>query len=192
MKKHISLFLCTFALSMLTLSHALAQEERPGFEPGFMNMTSIGFLAGSSNNAQVAPFSLQMVNGWRTGAGFVGGLGVGIEFLNVNYMPLFADLRYELWGDDVVPCLILRGGYALPLDAGYEEYDMEHSYEGGPMAAVGMGLKIRSREHLAWHVDLMYRYQRTSYSESYGWNGQDYDYTDIYNRIEIRLGFYLD
>jgi len=39
---------------------------------------------------------------------------------------------------------------------------------------------------------LMYRYQRTSYMESYGWSGQEYRFTDIYNRVEIRLGFYID
>jgi hypothetical protein len=28
--------------------------------------------------------------------------------------------------------------------------------------------------------------------EIYGWNGQEFSYTDYYNRIEIRLGFYID
>jgi hypothetical protein len=38
----------------------------------------------------------------------------------------------------------------------------------------------------------MYRYQETSYTESYGWNNQEYEYTDIFSRIEIRLGLYID
>ncbi len=44
-------------------------KNRNGFHTGFVNMTSIGFLAGSSNNTQVAPFSLLMVNGWRSVTG---------------------------------------------------------------------------------------------------------------------------
>ena len=167
-------------------------KNRDGFHTGFVNMTSIGFLAGSSGNAQVAPFSLIMVNGWRSAMGIFVGAGLGVEFLNTNYLPMFLDLRYDLIGNDVVPYLVLKGGYSLPLTPGYSEYDTEYSYQGGALAAAGIGLKIRTRAHFAWDVELMYRYQKTSRSESYGWNMQEYSYTDIYNRIEIRLGFYID
>ena len=173
--------------------------ERPGirnmtngFEPGFVNMTSMGFLAGSSNNNQVAPFSLLMVNGWRNSMGIFTGAGIGIEFLSTNYMPLFLDLRYDLMGKDVVPYVMAKGGYSLPLSSDYSEYDIAYTYEGGPLVAAGVGLKIRTRNHFAWDIGLMYRYQQTSYTEKYDWNDQEYDYTDIYNRIEIRLGFYID
>lgn len=167
-------------------------SNRGGFGSGFVNMTSIGFLAGSSNNMQIAPFSLLMVNGWRNSAGLFLGAGVGIEFLNSNYLPLFLDMRYDITGKDVVPYLVMKGGYSLPMTPGYSEYDVEYAYQGGALVAGGIGLKIRTREHFAWDVELMYRYQQTSSSEKYGWNNQEYQYTDIYNRIEIRLGFYID
>ena len=168
------------------------KESRAGFGPGFVNMTSLGFLAGSTNNMQVAPFSLVMVNGWRHTTGLFIGAGFGIEFLNTNYLPLFLDLRYDLTGKDVVPYLVVKGGYSLPMTSGYTEYDVEYAYQGGVLAAAGFGLKIRTREHFAWDVELMYRYQQTSRSEIYSWNAQEFQYTDIYNRIEIRLGFYID
>jgi hypothetical protein len=167
-------------------------KNRDGFFPGYVNMTSMGFLAGSSNNAQVAPFSLLMVNGWRSPHGFFVGAGLGIEFLNTNYFPVFLDLRYDLIGKDVVPYLVAKGGYSFPMSSGYSENDLEYTYQGGSLAALGVGLKIRTREHFAWDIELMYRYQKTSRSEHYGWNNQEYLYTDIYNRIEIRLGFYID
>ena len=167
-------------------------KRRDGFHAGYVNMTSIGFLAGSSYNAQVAPFSLLMVNGWRSPVGFFVGAGLGVEFLNTNYFPVFLDLRYDLIGKDVVPYLVAKGGYSFPMSSGYSENDNEYTYQGGSLAAVGVGLKIRTREHFAWDVELMYRYQKTSRSEQYGWNNQEYLYTDIYNRIEIRLGFYID
>lgn len=162
------------------------------FEPGFVNMTSIGFLAGSPQNAQVAPLSLQMVNGWRNSLGIFTGLGIGVEFLNTNYLPLFFDLRYDLFGTDVVPYLLARGGYGLPLSSDREEYDITYSYTGGPLMAAGVGLKIKSRNHFAWDVGIMYRYQKTAYREIYEWNNQEYNYSDVYNRIEIRIGFYID
>ena len=167
-------------------------KDHAGFSAGYINMTYMGFLAGSAVNASPAPFSLLMVNGYRTAFGLFTGVGVGIEFLNVSYMPLFADVRMDLTGGDVVPYLVAKAGYSFPLASDYSEYDNSYSYSGGPLFAMGIGLKVRTREHFAWDVSLMYRYQSTSYSETYGYNGHDYDYTDNYNRIEIRLGFYLD
>jgi len=167
-------------------------KNRAGFKAGYVNMTSMGVLVGSSYNSQVAPFSLLMVNGWRSPLGIFMGAGLGIEFLNTNYLPVFLDLRYDIVGKDVVPYLVAKGGYSFPMTSGYSENDMEYTYEGGYLAGIGVGLKIRTREHFAWDVELMYRYQKTSRSETYGWNNQEYLYTDIYNRIEIRLGFYID
>lgn len=167
-------------------------KEALGFHPGFANITSLGFLAGSSNNAQVAPFSLLMVNGWRNSLGLFTGFGIGIEFLSTNYMPLFLDLRYDIFGSDVVPYVMAKGGYSLPLSSDRTEYDIDYTYEGGPLVGFGVGVKIKSRTHFAWDIGLMYRYQRTSYTEIYSWNEQEYTYTDVYNRVEIRLGFYID
>jgi hypothetical protein len=167
-------------------------SEPIGFEPGFVNMTSIGFLAGSANNEQAAPFSLLMVNGYRTSQGLYAGIGTGIEFLSTNYMPFFLDLRYDLFGEDVVPYVMAKGGYSVPLGSENTSYDVNYTYSGGPLLGVGVGLKIKTRRHFAWDVSLLYRYQETSYKEDYSWNNQEYEYTDVFNRIELRLGFYID
>jgi hypothetical protein len=163
-----------------------------GFDAGFVNMTSIGFLVGSSYNSQVAPFSLLIVNGYRAPMGFFAGFGTGVEFFSSTYMPLFLDLRYDLLGTDVVPYVMVKGGYGMPLSSDREDYDVSYEYYGGALIGAGIGLKIRTRNHFAWDIELMYRYQETSYMEKYNWNNQEYDYTDIFNRIEIRLGFYID
>ena len=168
------------------------KKEHLEFSSGFVNVTSIGFLAGSSNNLQAAPFSLLMINGWRNSAGIFTGVGFGVEFLATNYMPIFLDLRYDLMGQDVVPYVMAKGGYALPISSDHQEYDISYEYSGGPLVGIGVGLKIKSRDHFSWDIGLMYRYQQTSYKEKYEWNNQEYSYTDIFNRIEIRLGFYID
>ena len=163
-----------------------------GFGAGFVNMTSIGFLAGSAHNSQVAPFSLLMVNGYRTSNGFFAGIGTGVEFFSTTYLPLFLDVRGDLFGTDVVPYVMAKGGYGLPLSSDRSEYDISYDYSGGLLFGVGIGLKIRTRNHFAWDIELLYRYQETSYKEIYDWNNQEYEYTDVFNRIEIRLGFYID
>jgi len=163
-----------------------------GFDAGFANMTSIGFLVGSSYNSQVAPFSLLMVNGYRTPYDLFAGIGTGIEFFSSSYMPFFLDLRYDLIGTDVVPYVLAKGGWGMPLSSDRTENDYTYEYYGGPLFGAGIGLKIRTRNHFAWDIELLYRYQETSYTEIYEWNNQEYDYTDIFNRIEIRLGFYID
>ncbi|MCK4879499.1 MAG: hypothetical protein KAS82_02525 [Bacteroidales bacterium] len=167
-------------------------QEPIGFEAGFVNMTSIGFLAGSSHNSQVAPFSLLMVNGYRTSHGLFAGIGTGIEFFSTNYLPLFLDLRGDLLEGDVVPYVMAKGGYGLPLSSDRSDYDISYEYSGGLLFGAGVGLKIRTRNHFAWDIELLYRYQETSYREIHDWNNQEYEYTDIFNRIEIRLGFYID
>lgn len=173
-------------------STRLRGQETISFGAGFVNMTSIGFLAGSSNNSQIAPFSLLTVNGYRTSSGFFAGIGTGIEFFSTSYMPFFLDLRYDLPGNDVVPYVVAKGGYGVPLSSGQSEYDISYDYSGGALFGAGIGLKIRTRNHFAWDIELLYRYQETSYNEVYDWNNQEYEYTDVFNRIEIRLGFYID
>jgi len=167
-------------------------QKAIGFDAGFANMTSIGFLVGSSYNAQVAPFSLLMVNGYRIPNGFFAGIGTGIEFFSSSYMPFYLDLRYDLIGTDVVPYVVAKGGWGVPLSSDRSEYDISYEYTGGPLFGAGLGLKIRTRNHFAWDIELLYRYQETSYIEIYEWNNQEYDYTDIFHRIEIRVGFYID
>jgi hypothetical protein len=168
------------------------EQETIGFDTGFANMTSIGFLVGSSHNSQVAPFSLLMVNGYRTSSGFFAGVGTGIEFFSTSYMPFYLDLRYDLIGTDVVPYVMAKGGYGVPLASDRSEYNTSYDYSGGALFGVGIGLKIRTRNHFAWDIELLYRYQETSYKEIYDWNNQEYEYSDVFNRIEIRLGFYID
>ena len=167
-------------------------RELSGFKAGFVNMTSIGFLVGSAHNSQVAPFSLLMVNGYRAPNGLFAGIGTGIEFFSTSYLPLFFDIRYDLFGNDVVPYAVAKGGYGFPLAGDHSEYDISYTYSGGPLIGMGLGLKIRTRNHFAWDVELLYRHQETSYKEVYDWNNQEYEYTDLFNRIEIRLGFYID
>lgn len=164
----------------------------PGFDPGFVNMTTIGFLAGSQSSDYIAPFSMQTSFGYYSKSGLYGGFLAGLEFLNINHIPVMLDVQYALSNSDVMPVLIARGGYAIPSKTHREYYETDFTYSGGITGAVGMGLKIRTRESFAWDVSLLYRYMQTSYTEESEWQSFPRTYKDVYNRLEIRIGFYLD
>ncbi len=176
-------------ISQVQNKPAMAGNNYPG---AWANMTSIGFLAGSQNSMQVAPFSLLSSFGYNNSLGIYTGVGLGIETLNINHIPVFLDLQYFLRKKEVSPVIILRGGYALPFKGKSDVYGNINTYKGGFTGSLGVGLKIRTKENFAWDVGLMYRYMQISYTEYFDWNDQNYTYTDIYNRLEIRVGFYLD
>lgn len=177
---------------------SIEQVEKPvaavgdNYPSSWVNMTTIGFLAGSQNSNQAAPFSLLTSFGYNHSPGLYTGLGIGVETLNINHIPVFVDLQYFLRKKEVSPVLILRGGYALPSKRESDNYGNVNTFKGGLTGSIGVGLKIRTKENFAWDVDLLYRYMQISYTEHYDWNDQDYTYTDIYNRLEIRVGFYLN
>jgi len=179
----------------------ITSEEMPGntngdeYEPyrtGLVNITSIGLLVGSISNEQPAPFSIQSTIGWRLPSGLQLGGGMGLEFISSTHMPFFADLRFDFFDKPVTPCLIAKGGYAIPLQWTVEKYSTTYSYSGGPMAAFGIGLKIRSRNEVAWDISMLYRFQQINYNYVYSSQSITYDYSENYSRVELRLGLYLD
>ncbi len=183
----------TWVFDMNEIDHINQFEESENissdqYPAGFVNMTSIGFLAGSKNSSQIAPFSLISSFGYKNSMGIYTGIATGIEFLNINHIPVLLDIQYFLEDKEVTPVFIFRGGYALP-SAGDTDY---YTYKGGIAGSLGVGLKIRNKENFAWDISVLYRYMQINYSEYREWDHQDYAYTDIYNRLELRLGFYLN
>ena len=159
--------------------------------PGWTSTTTFGFLAGSVNNEQVAPFSLLASAGYQNRHGIYTGLSTGMEFLKVNHMPVVADIHYDLLGTEVVLQLLARGGYYLPLHR-KESLDYgTYQYSGGWGGSCGIGLKFKGGHSYAWYLNLLYRYMRNSYSERYDHHLSAYEYTDIYRRMEIRMGIMI-
>ncbi|MCF8380296.1 MAG: hypothetical protein K9H49_12000 [Bacteroidales bacterium] len=161
------------------------------FLTGWGNMTSIGFLAGSNTSNQIAPFSLISSFGYKNELQIYTGFATGIEFLNINHIPVLFDLQYFTSDNEVSTVFILRGGYALPTSGEKNIYGYSTAYMGGVTGSMGVGLKIKNKEKFAWDVNVLYRYMQIKYTEYNDWSQQDYQYTDIYNRLELRLGFYL-
>ena len=178
--------------------YAHALEKKPNqqetiipVKTGLVNMTTIGFLPGSQGTQYRAPFSVQSSLGYMSNFGLYTGIMAGLEFFNITHIPLMMDLQYNLRSGEIRPVLIARGGYALPTKWNSEYYGTQYSYSGGITGAIGMGLKIHSKEDFAWDVSLLYRYLEINYVEEYEWQNYPNTYKDVYNRLEIRIGFYL-
>lgn len=157
---------------------------------GFVNMTSIGFLAGSQSSEYIAPFSLLTSFGYKTALGLYGGVLAGIEFLNVNHFPVMLDIQYDMRsGGNVTPVAILRGGYALPSRGKDDNYGTVYTYDGGLAGSVGVGLKIQKEPDFAWDIKLLYRHMRIGYTQDNDYQEYSTSYEDVYNRVELRFGF---
>ncbi|SRR6056297_1837068 len=162
------------------------------YHNGWNLHTTVGFLAGSRDNEHVAPFSILVGSGYRNNFGLYTGLSAGMEFLRVNHLPLLLELEYDLFSSGIRPSLLFRGGYFMPLKSSNSFDYVEYIYKGGWGATAGLGLKLASGGSHEWYVNILYRYMKNQYTEKFDYNDDKYQYTDLYRRLEIRMGIFLD
>jgi hypothetical protein len=120
------------------------------------------------------------------------GLGSGFDFYEDGAMmiPLFADVRGDLFQKAVSPHYFLNLGYGF---AGARGWSMNR-LDGGLMGQIGGGIKINTRRKYEWLLTSGFRFQQT-YQEFDLWTGRAEPVRVQgnlrYNRIffEIAMGF---
>ncbi len=162
------------------------------YHKGWNVHTTAGFLAGSRDNEHVAPFSILVGSGYRNDFGLYTGLSAGMEFLRVNHLPLLLELEYDLFSTGIRSSLLFRGGYFMPLKGRKSIDYVEYTYSGGWGAAAGMSLKLASGGNHKWYINILYRFMKNRYTEKFDYNDEKFRYTDLYRRLEIRMGIFLD
>ena len=166
---------------------------------GYYNVTDLGFLIGSTNNVNVAPFSILTVNGFQFTENFGAGIGVGVEFFSESYLPLVLDARYYFRNENFSPYAFVHGGYLFALDSDanqsivYDHFYMWSSYippyrevtpKGGWMVNPGLGIRNMFNDHFGLVFSVGYRFQSLHYEFS--------DDSELFmnsNRLDIKLGF---
>jgi hypothetical protein len=165
--------------------------------------TELGVLVGSSENSQTAPFSLTGSVNYRINPNLSAGLGLGLEFFNETYLPVFANFEYKLRQKASSPYVFLKAGYQLPLEESnaiyYDNYPVWSlsSFWPGPYYGVqegfdtnggflinpGVGYQQMFTPGFGMNFAIGYQFHRLNYE------GED-DYTlDIdYNRLTIKVG----
>jgi len=80
--------------------------------------TSMGVLIGNSGNGQKAPFSFMASFNHRVIDKLYLGAGLGTEFFDESYMPVFGQVQYRFRDTKFTPFFNLQVGYEVGLEDG--------------------------------------------------------------------------
>ena len=164
----------------------------PTNESGYFNRTDLGALIGTGNNDNNLIFGIQMVNGYQLKSRIYPGLGMGLEFFDQAFLPLFGDIVYYIGNRSVAPFVRGSLGYTLPLEDPHQDWGTILDSHGGLMYAVGLGTSIRMSQNNALCISVIYRFQNLRTVQTQDWNDDKVTLDTQYNRIAIRIGFVFD
>ncbi len=195
-----------FCFLIIVCSGALIAQDTPQTSPRYENITETGFLAGPMANNRPAPFTISNISSFSINNIIHIGAGVGIEFLEESYLPVFLDLRYYFRDEKFSPFVNFQTGYNLALTNNsniypwysYPEYSAlssfvpypypyygEYNPKGGFFINPQVGFKNMFNEHLGFVFAVGYRYQQLKYTVE----DADNNMLIEYNRLTIKLGF---
>ena len=163
----------------------MADPEREVTRKGYMNITSLGVLIGSTDDTKTAPFSAIMEHNYRFNKNIALGGFHGFEQLNENLMPVGLNLKV-MWPAGRSDFFIaFNGGYSISLERPEEQF-MEKA-SGGVLAGTEAGLFVPVSRNSALVIAFGYRYNELNYRLNDDWFGNT-DRHITYNRFSIRLG----
>lgn len=100
--------------------------------------------------------------GYRLQPGLIAGIGIGIEnHYELNWIPVFGELRADLFKSPVQPYVYGRAGYNTP-SAG-DSYYYYQQYYGGMFYGLGFGIKAPLAVNSSLNFSVGYRYQFYQY-----------------------------
>ena len=164
--------------------------------------TSMGVLIGNSGNGQKAPFSFMSSFNYRVIDKLYLGAGLGTEFFDESYMPVFGQLQFRFRDTKFTPFFNLQAGYQIALEDGKREnyinyYSSSSSIyypypqtsgklnaEGGFLINPSFGFQRLTSENFGWFFSFGYRYHQLNYS---GINS--YKLESNFSRLSLKIGF---
>jgi hypothetical protein len=163
------------------------------------NLTSVALLMGQGQNGFLPVPSITTVTGIRLGSNVMAGIGVGYEYYDWSVMPVFADVKYTLDIDRIMPFFSMKLGYGFPLGKASQ---VDNDFYNGEITNLNGGLQLNPEAGLmirtsgstsALVLSIGYHFQQVSYEyNKYSWWGYQYDNTVVhtdYNRISFRIGY---
>lgn len=184
--------------------HSLDEIEQEISNSKFFFRTELGVLVGNSDNSQSAPFSLTGSVNYRINPNLSAGLGIGLEFFNETYMPVFANVEYKFKKTASSPYVFLKAGYQLPLEESnaiyYDVYPVWSSSssfwpgpdyygqegfdtKGGILINPGVGYQQMFTSGFGMNFAVGYQFHRLNYEGE-----NDYSLDIDYNRLTIKVG----
>jgi hypothetical protein len=148
----------------IILQSTTGSAQKPGNEKGvhFRSVNQVGILAGSSD----ANLQLQSINGIKYKTGFVG-LGVGLDYYYARSIPVFIDLRKDIFTKPITPFIYVDGGYHFPWSSEKDEkvaFWGDEKTKGGLYYDIGIGyeLSLMKNKNLLFSAG----YSHKSFSEN--------------------------
>jgi len=167
---------------LMGISTGLSAQDR-----GYLNVTTFGFLAGTSSDQNEAPISFISEHHYQFNKTISAGFMTGIEQLNENTLPLagivrvYAGKQLKLFLDGYI-------GYSVSLE---KPFIIEiKKTNGGVMTGVEAGILLPVNECNSVIFAMGYRYSELHYQLEDWWVGE-YKRIFTYNRFTIRLGITL-
>lgn len=169
----------------------------------FFYRSELGVLLGNPDNNQSAPFSISGSANYSLTSKLSAGLGLGIEFFNETYMPVFANFEYRIKQSSSSPYAFLKIGYQVPLEEPnafyYDLYEVwstsssiwprpnidQEGFEtkGGFLINPGIGYQQMFTQGFGMSFAVGYQYHRLNYE---GENSYSLDID--YNRMTVKIG----
>ncbi|MCY1721646.1 hypothetical protein OU798_14925 [Prolixibacteraceae bacterium Z1-6] len=182
-------------------SHVFSEADQSLSGSKFFFRTELGVLAGNSENSQSAPFSISASANYRLTSLMSVGLGLGLEFFNETYTPVFANFEYKLRESSSTPYLFLKAGYQFPTEESnaiyYDVYPIWSSFapwpgyysqegydtRGGILVNPGVGYQQMITRGFGMNFAVGYQFHRLNYEGE-----NDYSLDIDYNRLSIKIG----
>jgi len=163
--------------------------------PSYFNISDIGMLAGNRDGYKKYSFSFNMINGIQMDKRISLGLGFGIELMDINLIPLFGDLRWNLNKGKTQVFIGMQGGFLFPLeqnanDVARDDYNYERGYFYNPI----IGLKANfNKSRNAFVITCGFRHMNIV-GERWDdwWLETKYEREFIYDRFSFRVGYYFN
>ena len=159
---------------------------------GIYNITTIGFLTGSSELTDAQTFSFQTILGYNHNQYIGTGIGIGIEKLQTKLVPVFISLKSNLLNKLNSPILNVSFGYSFPLSKEKQDDYQNYNYEGGLNFGIDIGICSYKTPKRALLISAGYRYQlvkETTNSTSWYYPNSTELTTYEFNKIAIKIGF---
>ncbi|HVE61154.1 MAG TPA: hypothetical protein VNA26_05005 [Chitinophagaceae bacterium] len=139
---------------------ALAQKPVNKKQIRFHSINQVGILAGSSD----ASLQLQTINGIKKKTWFAG-LGVGLDYYYVRSIPVFLDVRKNIFDKPVTPFVYADGGYQFPWSSKKDEavaWWGDEKTKGGIYYELGIGYKTLVLKKMRLLFSAGYSYKNIS------------------------------
>ena len=153
-------------------------------------LCDLGFLVGSIENEMKAPLSFMARINYRISKQFYFGLGSGLEFFQMTYVPVYAELRFKPESSRV--SIFFQGGETFPFNSKGNINSAEYKYKRGYFINPGISYTFDYKSDAAFIISIGYRYQKTDASlitSPQYYYSNDYSVITRLNRFSIRLGY---